>query len=646
MERNLSDLDGHLTPRYRKYLADRATGGAALIFTEASFVRQDGKGRKRQMGVHNDSIIPPLAHLAKEIHDHGALLGIELNHGGRTAQAKVSGLQPVAPSPIPCAVAGGDLPIELDEDDILDLIEAFASAARRCIEAGVDVLSIHAAHGYLIHQFLSSRTNQRKDLWAEPTKFLDEVLDAVRAALPESAALGIRISAFEGAPGGLDADTTRALITKSRIDLVDFIDVSAGSYEGREWIVQPGEFPQGFLRTYAAKYKPLGLPVGVAGRINSPAAAEEIIASGCADFVSLARALHADPEWPRKVLEGQAPRPCIACNLCIDTLGSGEAVPCSVNPTVIDPDPDHAPSTDSIATAGSHDHLTPLPGYAAPRSMVVAILGAGPAGLEAARALASAGCTVALFEREEHIGGQFALASTMHEYPEYGRILQWYESQLRHLNVTLQLSTEAGFNEIAAIRPDAVIMATGATGHIPDIPGSKLPRVADVRSWIRAGKPILPGATHTVWGGDREAIAVADDLAQRGARVLLVSPVQELAPDVGARAKILVVPRLLSSQGVDVRLSTTVTAIDDDSLVVSTGENTKRLHALGPVLISHGVVADTSCMKALTAIHPPAGIHLVGDAAGRGGQVAVCISDAAALARRLIRELVSHTRAG
>jgi 2,4-dienoyl-CoA reductase-like NADH-dependent reductase (Old Yellow Enzyme family) len=318
MERNYCDRSGLLTQTYIDYLSARAAGGCALVFTEASYVRADGKGRARQMAVDRDECMDGIGQLAEAVHHHDALLGVELNHGGRTAQARISGFQPVAPTPIPCIPAGGDMPLELDRGDIYALIDCFAAAASRCAYAGVDVLTVHGAHGYLLHQFMSSRTNSRSDEFGEPTRFFDLVMGAVRQAAP-AVALGLRISALEGTTNGLDAEQSFELLRDKLGDL-DFVDVSAGSYEAGQWIVQPGEWSQGLLAPYAERYRSLELPTGVAGRITSPHVAENIIRSEQADFVSLARTLHADPEWPRRVLADRPYRPCIACNLCIDLL--------------------------------------------------------------------------------------------------------------------------------------------------------------------------------------------------------------------------------------------------------------------------------------------------------------------------------------
>jgi len=625
MERNYCELDGRATERYQAYLEARARGGAALVQTESSYVRADGRAHARQMGVHNDAVIPDLTRLAERIHRHDALLGIELNHGGRIAQSSESGYQPVAPSPIPCMQAGGDVPLELQEDEIRELIGTFARATRRCRAAGVDVVSIHAAHGYLIHQFLSRRTNHRQDAWAEPTRFLDAVLSAVREEAGPMA-VGIRISAYEGGPGSADAATTLADLSRARLDLVDFIDVSAGTYEGLDWMVQPGEFPQGVLRRLAAPYRAFGKPVSVAGRVNSRYAAQEIIASQDADMVTVARAIHADPDWPRKVLAAQDPRPCIACNMCGDQVGPGEPILCTVNPDV-----------------GMEYLEDPLSqrvhgGTGAPR---VTVIGGGPAGLEAARSLAEAGWAVTLLEREHRIGGQFALAASLHEYPEYGRVLSWYEGELAALGVRVELGVSADSPTLKATEPYALVLATGAIGYLPAFEGQDLPRIRDVRDWIRAGRPLTPGATHTVWGADREGVAVADDIAARGGRVLLVGATAELAPDVGPAAKNPVVGRLTTSKAVEIRLGTVVVAVAESVVTVRSGDTTETVVATGPVLVSQGVVAETSLLASCRELAPPGGVHVIGDAAGRGGRATECITDGRAIARKLQRGYVS-----
>ncbi|MFT4085486.1 MAG: FAD-dependent oxidoreductase [Nocardioides sp.] len=600
MERNYGTAAGALTDEYVDYLTRRADGGAALVFTEASYVRADGKGRIRQLGMDTDEAIAGHARLAEEIHRRGALLGVELNHGGRTAQGAVSGYSPVAPSPIPCEVVGGEMPAALDDEEIEDLVECFGEAAARCQRAGVDVVSLHGGHGYLIHQFLSPAYNLREDEWADPTRFVNRVIDAVRRHAP-GLTLGLRFSAFEGVPGGLTPELTRARMGAIDTDRLDFLDVSAGNYEAGQWIIQPGEWPRGLLREYAAPYRSdHGLPVGVAGRINTPQTAAEILAAGQADFLSLARTLHADPDFPLRALDGGRYQPCIGCNYCIDSLAAGP-VPCSVNPWVRRPRAEQrhiglaaapsrgisgsqrqraaahgaeadgavleavAPTTAESPAAGPAPALsTAAAAVAAPAR--VAVVGGGPAGLGVARELARSGLQVEVYDERAEPGGDFALAARLAEYPEYGRFLEWQIAELVDLGVLVHRQVRASADMLADREYDALVLASGGRGFAPRLPGSESRAVRDVRDFLLDPDP-APSAV-TIYGGDREAAAVADDLLSRGTHVVLIAPQDELAADVGRRAKIVLLPRLIAAPALDLYLATRIRRVAADRVLI------------------------------------------------------------------------------
>ncbi|BAH49784.1 FAD-dependent oxidoreductase [Rhodococcus opacus] len=612
MERNYCEIDGTMTDEYIAYLERRAAGGAALVFTEASYVRADGKGRIRQMGVDVDERIPGIAKMAEAIHAQGALAGVELNHGGRTAQGAVSGFVPVAPTPIPCAVVGGEMPEQLENDDIEHIIECFGEAAVRCRQAGVDVLSLHGGHGYLIHQFLSPVYNHRDDEWADPTLFVNRIIDAVRTMAP-GIALGLRFSAFEGIDGGLDAETTRACIDAIDTDRLDFLDVSAGNYESGQWIIQPGEWPRGLLAPYSEQYtRDFDLPVGVAGRISSPEAAARIIESGQADFVSMARTLHADPDFPNRALDGGRYRPCIACNYCIDSLAAGP-VPCSVNPWV--------------------GRELEQPSKPVDVTVRVAVVGAGPSGMAAARDLALAGHRVDLYDEREYLGGDFALASRLHEYPEYSRIVDWYLAEIADLDVTCHTGTRVDAAALAAADFDAVVLATGGRGPAVDLPGAELRRVRDVRDFLASGEP-APDAI-TIFGADREAAAVADDLLLHGTTVVMIGPQETIAHDVGRRGKIVLLPRLAASENLTTHLSSIVTRVEEDRVVISTGGVERTVDAPGELLISHGVEPRADLLAELRSLAPRLGVHTVGDASGDGGSIHAAIVTAVDVATKI-----------
>ncbi|MFF0815399.1 FAD-dependent oxidoreductase [Rhodococcus sp. NPDC003318] len=612
MERNYCELDGTMTDRYVDYLARRAAGGAALVFTEASYVRADGKGRIRQMGVDVDERIPGIAAMADAIHAHGALVGVELNHGGRTAQGAVSGFVPVAPSPIPCQVVGGEMPEQLDTDDIEHIVECFGEAAARCRQAGVDVISLHGGHGYLIHQFLSPAYNKRDDQWADPTLFVNRVIASVHEHAP-GIVLGLRFSAFEAVDGGLDAETTRARIGAIDTDRLDFLDVSAGNYESGQWIIQPGEWERGLLAPYAAPYKQdLDLPIGVAGRISSPDVAARIIESGQADFVSMARTLHADPDFPNRAIDGGRYRPCIACNYCIDSLAAGP-VPCSVNPWV--------------------GREAEQPSAPADMPVRVAVVGGGPSGMAAARELAAAGHRVDLYDERGVLGGDFALASELHEYPEYHRIVDWYRAELADLGVHAHTGVRVGAATLADGDFDAIVLATGGRGPSLDLPGADTRRIRDVREFLRSGDPAPESITF--FGADREAAAVADDLLLRGTKVVMVGPQETIAHDVGRRGKIVLLPRLAEAENLTTHLSSFVTRITADTLVVSTDGVEHEVDAPGELLVSHGIEPRADLLADLRSLAPRLGVHTVGDASGDGGSIHAAVVTAADVAKHI-----------
>jgi 2,4-dienoyl-CoA reductase-like NADH-dependent reductase (Old Yellow Enzyme family)/thioredoxin reductase len=601
MERNYGTPDGRLTDRYIAYLRARAAGGAALVFTEATYVRADGRGRTRQLGAHDDHVVSGLRTLADAVHAEGALLGVELNHAGRVADPAVSGFQPVAPAPV--AFRGRE-PRVLATTEVEDLVGDFGAAARRCADAGADVLEVHAAHGYLIHQFLSPRTNRRTDRYADPVLFLAEVLAEIRRGAP-GAAMFLRLSAFEGVAGGLDAEATLALVRRMPLDLVDALDISAGCYEAGEWMVQPGEVQRGVLAPYAARFRAFGKPVGVAGRIPTGDAAEEILRSGAADLVAVGRAQHADPAWTTTTLAGAAPRPCIGCNQgCIDVLHTQQPIWCLANPRT------------------GNENTPPAPRL--PRRRVL-VVGAGVAGLQAACTAAGAGHDVTVLETGAQIGGQFRLAASLPGNREFGRLLDWYATELSRLNVDLRLSTVADTETISRYAPEVVVLATGGIGLRPAVPGIERPRVIDVRDWLRHPRPLGDAAVLTFWGADRAGVATADAAAAAGHQVLLVGAEPELAPEAGPREKVLMIRRLTGNPAVEIRLNTTLEEIDDERLLLGHGGGREWIDVRGPVVVSQGTVP-----RHLDAGQGQWRILVVGEAAD-AGSAADAIQQGAAL---------------
>jgi 2,4-dienoyl-CoA reductase-like NADH-dependent reductase (Old Yellow Enzyme family)/thioredoxin reductase len=592
MERNYGTPDGHITEQYIDYLVTRAKAGLGMVTTEATYVRADGKGRTHQLGLHHDDMIPGLRKLTDALHAEGALAAVELNHGGRTAQAAVSGFRNLAPSPVPCEVAGGEVPRELTAAECHELAAAYGRAAARAVQAGFDVINIHGAHGYLIHQFMSPISNHRTDEFAAPEHFMNLVIDEVRHAAPD-AIIGMRISVVEGPEDGITAEQQLQIIARAHLEHLDFLDISAGSYEAGEWIVQSGEWKPGILADYAKAYRRFGLPLGMAGRLNSPAIIEEVLSGGTCDFVSLARAIHADPAFVGGVLRGDRYRPCIACNVCIDNLGLGQ-VTCTVNPAV-------------------GRSRVPVPTPAVRQGSRVVVVGAGPAGLTAARELAEAGAQVTVLDDGARPGGQFALAERMKSTPDFRRFAEWSAEENDRLGVEVRLGTHVDTGDVGGLvretGADAVVIATGGFRPAAGFPGAESPNVRDVREWLAAHPGVLDGQdipeSVTIWGADSVAMTVADTLADRGTAVLLVGPQQVIAPESGRRAKILAVPRLQTNPRVRIRLGATVEEYDGARVRIRSAGGPEGpdgpgewLDAPGELLVSRSVAPLDGCVPA------------------------------------------------
>jgi thioredoxin reductase len=532
------------------------------------------------------------------------------------------------------------MPRELTSEECHELAEAFAAAARRAVAAGFDVISIHGGHGYLVHQFMSPRTNSRADQFGASEAFPNLVIDAVRAAVPD-ALVGIRVSMVEGCEGGLDAEQTLDVVSRLHLDALDFLDLSAGSYEAGEWIVQSGEWKPGILADYARPYRRFGLPLGLAGRLNSPEAIERVLVEDACDFVSLGRAVHADPGFVRGVLEGKRYRPCIACNVCIDNLGLGQ-VTCTVNPAV-------------------GRSRTPVPTPGVPCRVVV--VGGGPAGLTAGRELALAGARVTLLDAASRLGGQFRLAARMKSTPDFHRFLDWSHSELERLGVEIRLGTTIGLGRLGELAraedADAIVLATGGTLPEPGFRASGRAAedgVIDVRTWL-ADRPGLvengdvPEAV-TLWGADSVALSVADTLASLGTRVLLVGPEPVLAPESGRRAKILAAPRLEANPNVRIVVDSRIVEADASRLRVSGPDGEQWLDAPGPILVSRGIVplnasVDREGREAALSVGAGVPVALAGTVieqlpATASNAIKSGYDAAQRLAARLARQVPSH----
>lgn len=306
-----SSVDGLANDWHLVHLGSRAVGGAGLIFTEATAVTADGRITAQDLGLWNDQQIEPLQRITRFIRAQGAVAGIQLAHAGRKAstwrpwlgkqgsvRVEEGGWVPVGPSPI-AFDPRHTVPTQLDERQIQDVIQAFADAAKRALEAGFSVVEVHAAHGYLLHQFLSPLSNQRRDQYGgsfeNRIRLVLQVTEAVREVWPQELPLFVRVSATDWVEDGWNPDETVELARRLKALGVDLIDVSSGGTSANAEIpVGPG-YQTRFAESVR---KASGIATGTVGMITEPAQAEHILRTGQADLILLARELLRDPYWP------------------------------------------------------------------------------------------------------------------------------------------------------------------------------------------------------------------------------------------------------------------------------------------------------------------------------------------------------------
>jgi 2,4-dienoyl-CoA reductase-like NADH-dependent reductase (Old Yellow Enzyme family)/thioredoxin reductase len=599
MERNYANIDGTVTQRYIDHLVAKARGGVGLIFVEATYIDPRGKGRVYQLGAYEDRLIPGLKRMAEAVHEFGAKIALELVFGGRQVQAAVTGFQPMGPSSVPCWYSGGEIPREMTLQEIKEMIPKFAEAARRSKEAGFDLVELHGAHGYLLAQFLSGYSNKRTDEYGgtfeKRMRFPLEVVKAVRDAVGADFPIAYRLSGDEYIEKGLTLEETVPFAKRLEEVGVNLIDVSAGLYETAFMICQPMDIPLGCNVPAAEEIKrAVNIPVSVAGRINDPVFADSILSQGQADFVTLGRALHADPEFPKKAQEGRLDEicMCIACNQgCIDILGTSVPIFCIVNPFV------------------SRERESEL--KRAPKKKRVVVVGGGPGGMETARIAAMRGHEVLLYEKEKELGGQIRYACKALYRGEMEQVIRYLSNQMKKAGVKVTLGQKVDKETIYKLKPDAVVVATGATPYRPFNPGVEKGHVCTYLD-VFGGK-VEPGKKVAVLGGKLIGCEVAEYLSDKGADVILIEPTGALCADAGTRTKWLLMERLDKNEKIDKRLKTNIEKINNTSIVVQKDGKTEEIEGVDMVVLALGGISDRTLGDELEWESKISEIYTIGD---------------------------------
>ena len=518
--------DGMPKDRYRLYHVEKARGGAALTMTAGSaVVSRDSPPAFGNLLAYKDEIVPFLAELADAVHGEGCAVMIQLTHlGRRTGWNKADWLPVLAPSPVR-EPAHRAFPKVIEDWDIERIIADYASAAARMQAAGLDGLEIEA-YGHLADQFWSPATNQRTDEYGgsldNRMRFSVRVMQAMRDAVGPHFLLGMRLVCDEAWEIGLSrADGVEIARRFKASGLVDFLNIIRGHIDTdnalTEVIPVTGMRSAPHLDFAGEVRNAVGIPVFHAARINDVATARHAIASGKLDMVGMTRALIADPHIVRKTASGaeDSIRPCVGASYCLDRIYEGHEALCI-----------HNPATGREATM---PHVVPRSDGPARK---VVVIGAGPAGLEAARVSAERGHDVVLFEATGKAGGQILLATRAPRRRDLIGIVDWRVAQLQRLGVDMRFSTFATAADVLDEAPDIVVVATGG---VPDTEVLESGNDLVVSSWDVISGQVQPATRALVFddNGMHPGMQAAELLAEAGAQVEIVSPERFFAPEMG-----------------------------------------------------------------------------------------------------------------
>lgn len=604
MEKGMANRDGSLTQRYVGYLRARAQGGAGLIQLESTYVDTIGMGHLYQVGCHEDEVIDGLRMAADAVHAHGSSLALEIYLGGRETPSFMSQRQPIAPSVVHCEVLHPmPTPRQMTTSDIEWAIEAFCLAGRRLKAAGVDMAHVHGAHGYLVGSFVSPFSNRRTDGFggslANRARFPIMLVQALRAELGDEIPIGYRMTADEFIDGGLGIEESAEFAGMLAEAGVDLIDVSGGFYESNFMIMQGSESVDGGFVPHALAIKEVvgdRALVSVAQRLSRPGVAEEVIAAGL-DMVSMSRAFHADPDYVAKRKSGRDLEviPCIACHHCVDELEANRVADCSVNPFT---------TREYLIGSSSSTGVD-----ARSRALVV---GAGPAGIQAAALLAERGHRVVLVEQASAIGGQMRLAAEVQV--DFQRYLEYARARLDRSGVDLRMEMMAETALVRDVEPSLIVVATGArSAPLAHLGKGGVGRVTAL-GLFEAYDGIPDRGAVIIAGGEVAACILAVKLARAGREVIIVEPSDGLALERPGWGREQVERLVHRTPGIDVRLEATVECLGEGWVELQTQGLRMRQSDVGCVIVA-GRQPENALAEALLADGQFSGrVVVIGDA--------------------------------
>lgn len=597
-ETSLATDEGFVTERLKDWWRVRSKD-VGLAVPGAVYIRKDGQLFTRATGIHDDRTIPGLRELVKAIHDVGAKAGVQLYHGGRECQPKITGRQHVAFYDYGSRLSP-EKPKILTIEDIEQLEQDFVAAALRAKEAGFDVVDFHATHGVgLFEHSLSPAMNKRTDKYGGDlegrVRFSVETVERVKKAVGDDVVIIFRMCGRQNYPGGnfqdgYSLDDAKEIAKRVEKAGADGISVTIGP--PGFFFVPTGYLERGFM-VYLAEgiKKVVSVPVITAGRLDSLELSNRVVEEGRADMVGICRPLIADPDFVRKSLEGRTDDiiPCVACNECIERVGLDLDIHCLANPT-----------------CGREGEAAITPTQKPKKVLVV---GGGPGGMEAAIIAKQRGHDVTLYEKSNMLGGQLQLASKGPGKQEFDNLTWYFATQLKKLGIRVELRQEVTPSLVSKIRPDVVIVATGATPELPNIPGIELDNVVTAND-VLSGAAVISGKKVVVVGSGVIGVEVTDFLVERGKQVTLVGRRPIIGWNIGAVTLRASLYRRLSNKGVKFLNNTHLHEITNKGVVVSRDGERQTLDA-DTIVLATGMESCGELAKQLEG--KVAEVYTIGD---------------------------------
>jgi 2,4-dienoyl-CoA reductase-like NADH-dependent reductase (Old Yellow Enzyme family)/thioredoxin reductase len=588
--------DGLPKDRYRLYHLEKAKGGIALTMTAGSaIVAEDSPPAFGNLHAYKDEIVPWLKRLADDCHEEGCAVMIQLTHLGRRTNWNKADWLPVAAPSLVREPAHRAFPKEAELWDIERWIGQYADAAERMKEAGLDGIELEC-YGHLIDQFWSKRTNKRTDDYGgsleNRLRFTLEVMDAIRKRVGPDFIMGLRLVLDEALPDGIDKAEGFA-IARRLIDTgqVDFLNVIRGAIDTDALLAKvipiAGMKAAPHLDFVGEIKAAFGLPVLHAARIADVATARHAVASGKLDMVGMTRALIADPHIARKVAEGreQEIRPCVGATYCLDRIYEGGEALCI-----------HNAATGREATM---PHIVPR--TTGPKRRVV-VVGAGPAGLEAARVSAERGHAVVLYEAQDEAGGQIRLVARSLRRRELLGIVDWRMQQLEKLGVALRFNKWAETADVLTDNPDIVVIATGG---LPNAPALDAGTELTVSSWDILSGDAKPAKEVLLFddNGAHPGLQAAELIAEAGAKLEIVTPERFFAPEVGGLNHVPYA-ECFQRHGVRITIARRLKAVRRagnrlEAVIGSDYGDWTETRAVDQVVVEHGTLPNADLYEAL-----------------------------------------------